>query len=244
MDVKEGHPGAIFHWFFDTDQGAANPANILIMLHGSSSAMEMLIQSCLENKNQFDDALGPEIMLLFFDPDLSARAMSEGGVEMRESFERGQSANFLFAGMGAAYPVPSALFEIGRDRFRSERPGGSIFQKVAREVAASNGRAIPFFQQVFSLKPQQDYFLIAHRINKSVQLYGLGESASISLEDMLAIIRNLRPIARHYRGESDLDAIGTVVYARMKQGAIRHVARSVWQALNSVIRAAPRRGLH
>jgi hypothetical protein len=70
MDIKEGHPGAIFSWFFDSNQATDQLAQFLIILYGSGPEMARLAESCLREQSAFNDALGPEILFLFFDPDV------------------------------------------------------------------------------------------------------------------------------------------------------------------------------
>lgn len=74
MDIKQGHPEAIFDWFFDSDQGTDHRAQLLIIIYGSQEEMRNLARSCLERQAEFDDALGIEI--LFFLTLKSTREIS------------------------------------------------------------------------------------------------------------------------------------------------------------------------
>jgi len=245
MDVKEGHPGSLFYWFFDTDQGTQHPAQLLMMLHGTETAMRSLVRSCAEKQNEFDDALGPEILFALFDPNVSTSKMLGDGIYVRKKLGDEQpAARFLFAGAGQAYPIPDSLTLIGKGDFRSERPGGDRFEKISDEISRANGRAVPFFQQAFDLKPQQSYLIIAHRTQRSVLTFDLGDLLTLSTADLLSLIKTLRPIARHSRGQADLDAICTVTDAILKQGAIRTVAQLAWKTIRPMISAYLRTGAY
>jgi hypothetical protein len=238
MDVKEGHPGSLLYWLFDTDQGTQHPAQLLMMLHGTDIALTNLVCSCVERQASFDDALGPEILLALFDPGVTTREMVDDGILVRSALRAEQPARFLFAGQGQAYPMLDSLTLIGKGDFRSERPGGARFEQISNEISRANGRAAPFFQQAFDLNPLQNYLIIAHRTQRSVLTFDLGERLTLSTADLLTLITRLRPIARHSQGQADLDAIALVVNAAVTQGAIKFIARLAWNTIRPRISSA------
>jgi hypothetical protein len=72
-----------------------------------------------------------------------------------------------------------------------------------------------------------------------VQTFELGETPSLVAEELLILARALRPIARHSRGQVDLDAINTVTIAQVNRGAIRFAARVLWTKVSPYIRSLP-----
>jgi hypothetical protein len=239
MDVKEGHPGSILYWFFDTNQATDNLAQILIMFHGSGHAITQFNEACLRRQAEFDHALGPEVLLAFFNPNVSSRRMSDDATRIRRGIRNQEPARFLFAGMGEAYPIPDSLTLVGRGDFRSERPGEHYFEKMSGEIAKANARAVPFFQEAFQLGSGQNYLLIAHRKERVVLTFEVGEDRFISVEEVLALIKPLRQIARHSRGPEDLVAIGTVATASINRSEIIRAVKVLWSTIRPTIKSLP-----
>ena len=169
MDIKEGHPGAIFHWFFETDHGKQAENAYLFMLLGSSRAMQQLVVDCMKEQEAFNDILGQEILFLFFDPDIPVGEMFESGRAMRHQLTSLAPAHFLFSGMGEAHPMLPGMTEIGKHRFRSERPGDYYFDKLSEGAARAHARAIPFFQEALNVSPGANALLFCHRNEKANQ---------------------------------------------------------------------------
>lgn len=54
--------------------------------------MTQLSEKCLERQAEFDDALGPEVLFVFFDPDVSPRTMTEHAAAVGRRFQEGPPA--------------------------------------------------------------------------------------------------------------------------------------------------------
>ena len=239
VNIKEGHPGAIFHWFFDTDQGTDHPAQLLMTLHGTGTPMRNLVRECLQRQSEFNDALGLEILFAFFDTDLTVRAMAEDGTRLSARHVRRSPAKFLFAGMGEAYPMPTGLIEMGKGKFRSERPGGEGFRKIAEEAAQANERVVPFFQTVFGLRPRGHYLLLSHRLQRTTLVFDLGPPLSLTAEKLIEIAAQMRPVARHSKGSADIPALEVMVGAQIAHSRLGAAAHIIWDAIRATMRNQP-----
>ena len=145
MDIKKGHPGAIFHWFFDSDQGSDALAQLLFIIYGSNRQTPALIKDCLNRKEEFNDILGPEILFLFFDPDVPVHKLAEDGRRFRGSLKNESTSRYLYSGMGEARAVPPGMIEFGRERFRSESPGSYYSPQFSANTAQATRRIVAFF---------------------------------------------------------------------------------------------------
>lgn len=238
MDVKEGHPGAIFHWFFDSGQGTDNLAQLLVMLHGTSVCITNLANECLNRQDAFNDALGLEILFIFFDPNVPPRSLAEDGSRMARHHRRGREARFLFA--DGAFPMPPGFIEFGRGKFESIGPDNQYYPEIALQAAEAHRRAVPFFQQAFELEPCQNYLLVSHRQERTTLVFALGDEPILTSDELLKMMLSLRPIARHSKGAVDLVAIEGVVQAHINRGALGAAFRSVWGIIEIVIRSLGR----
>ena len=125
--------------------------------------MAALVRKCIEKQSEFNEALGSEILFLFFDTELPPLSQTEAGGLIEKHLLKEGPAKFLFSGHGEAHAMPPSLIEIGRERFRSERPGSQHFEEVAKAVAEAHKKAIPFFQNAFGLEPGINALIFAHR---------------------------------------------------------------------------------
>lgn len=242
MDIKEGHPGSVFNWFFDTDQGTDNRAQFLVMLYGSRPEMTALMEGCLKAQPEFDDALGPEILFLFFDPNIRARDLTNDGQFLNQNLIQDTSGSFLFAGYGEAHAVPAGMIELGHSRFRSERPGCMYFDEIATAAVKAHGRAIPFFQQAFHLEPRQNGLIFAHRRQRQIFVYEIDDNTSLSVQDLINLFTSMRKVARHSRGAADLTAIDEMISAHLARAFIKKSASLVWNSVRNLFKILPKIG--
>jgi hypothetical protein len=220
--------------FFDSNQATDQLAQFLIILYGSGPEMARLAESCLREQSAFNDALGPEILFLFFDPDVPIGQLFKDGRFVAEQLTRG-GARYLFAGYGEAHAVPPSMIEIGRARFRSEQPGSMDFSELATAASIAHSRAIPFFQSAFDLEPGENNLVFAHRKERTILLYDLGSEILPSAQDLIGLTTSMRKVARHYRGPDDLARIEEMIPAHLSRARLRNSARLLWNELLSLI---------
>lgn len=197
--------------------------------------MSLLTKACIERQSEFNDALGYELLFLFFNPIQNSRTLAKDGRFLRENFSKENPTQFLYSGLGEARALPESLVELGSSRFRSEQPNGLFFKSLAKAASDAHEHAIPFFQTVFDITPRTNNLIVAHRLQKSVRIYKLGAPLNLSSDDIINLVKAMRPIAKHSRGAVDLDLMDRTVKEYLFRADLRNAFLRTWDVIRSFV---------
>ena len=196
--------------------------------------LQILSESANASKSNLMMCLAQMFSSCFSTPKSSARQLSDDAYSLRGRFERLDEVNYLYSGSGVAHPLPSSLDNLGGVRFRSQR-SGSYHNELSCGAAEANAKAVPYFQSLFDLRSQMNYLLIAHRLQRSVQRFEIGEQIGVSADNLVALARSLRSITCRPQGALDLDAIRIALEAL----AFRNPVLLSWALLKSLAELLP-----
>lgn len=128
------------------------------------------------------------------------------------------------------------MLELGRPKFRSEQSDSMNFQRIAENAAEAHARSVPFFQAVFEIRPLSNSLILGHRKQRVIHIYDLGDPLNLSPDDMIGAVTSMRRIARHLKGESDLEALDQIVDEYLLRAAIRSSVTRTWDAIRATLR--------